>query len=60
VEGDVPIDNDALLVTDFMNLNIKSTQSFKSAYRSRVCVYRGGCSYIYEYMHLYYVSKKDK
>jgi hypothetical protein len=60
VEGDVPIDNDALLVTDFMNLNIKSTQSFKSAYRSRVCVHRDGYSYIYEYMYLYYVFKKDK
>jgi hypothetical protein len=29
----------ALLVTDFMNLKIKPAQSFKDAYRGRVCVY---------------------
>jgi hypothetical protein len=38
VEGDVPIDNKALLVTDFMNLKIKSAQSIKYAYRGRMCM----------------------
>jgi hypothetical protein len=38
VEDDVPVDNEALLVTDFMNLKIKSTQSIEDAYRGRMCV----------------------
>jgi hypothetical protein len=32
VEDDVPIDSDAFLVTDFMNLKIKPTQSFRCVY----------------------------
>jgi hypothetical protein len=38
VGGDVPIDSDALLVTDFVNLKIKPAQSFEDAHRGRVCV----------------------
>jgi hypothetical protein len=38
VGDDVPIDSDALLVTDFMDLKIKSAQSFEIAYRDRVYV----------------------
>jgi hypothetical protein len=38
VRGDVPINSDALLVADFMNLKIKPDQSFGSAHRARVCV----------------------
>jgi hypothetical protein len=38
VGGDVPVDSDALLVTDFMNLKIKSAQSFGGAHRGRVCM----------------------
>jgi hypothetical protein len=38
VEGDVPVDSEALLVTDFVNLKIKPTQSFRCVYRGRVCV----------------------
>jgi hypothetical protein len=52
VENGVFIDSDALLVTDFINLKIKSTQFFEDAHRDRVCVYK--------YLHLYYVSKKNK
>jgi hypothetical protein len=36
---DVPIDNDVLLVTDFINLKIKSVQSFRGAHTDRVYVY---------------------
>jgi hypothetical protein len=39
VGGDVPIDSEALLVTDFMNLKIKPAQSFRCAHRGRVCVH---------------------
>jgi hypothetical protein len=38
VGGDVPIDSDALLVTDFVNLKIKSAQSFGCALKGRMCV----------------------
>jgi hypothetical protein len=60
VRGDVSINSDALLVTDFMNLKIKPAQSFGSAHRARVCVcvHRGECSYVYEYLRLYCVSQK--
>jgi hypothetical protein len=39
VGGDISVDSEALLVTDFMNLKIKSAQSFRGAHRSRMCVY---------------------
>jgi hypothetical protein len=32
------IDNDTFLVTDFVNLKIKPTQSFGCAHRGKVCV----------------------
>jgi hypothetical protein len=38
VGGDVSIDNEILLVNDFMNLKIKPTQSFRGVHRDRVCV----------------------
>jgi hypothetical protein len=60
VGGDVPVDSDALLVIDFVNLKIKPAQYFGGAHRDRVYVrvHRGECSYVYEYLHLYCVSKK--
>jgi hypothetical protein len=39
MEDDVPVDNETLLMTDFVNLKIKPAQSFKSAHRDRVCVH---------------------
>jgi hypothetical protein len=38
VGGVIPVDSDALLVTDFVNLKIKLDQSFKGAHRGGVCV----------------------
>jgi aspartate carbamoyltransferase catalytic subunit len=38
VKGDVTVDSEVLLVTDFVNLKIKSAQSFGGAHRGRVCV----------------------
>jgi hypothetical protein len=45
-------------VIDFVNRKIKPAHSFGCAHRVRVCmcVHRGECSYVYEYMHLYCVS----
>jgi hypothetical protein len=39
------------LVINFVNLNIKSTQSFEGAHRDRVCV----CVHMIEYLYVYKV-----
>jgi hypothetical protein len=33
-----PVDNESLLVTDFINLKIKSTQSFRGAHKGKIYV----------------------
>jgi hypothetical protein len=38
VGGDVPVDNETLLMTDFVNLKIKPSQSFGGAHKGRVCM----------------------
>jgi hypothetical protein len=38
VGGDVPVDSEALLVTNFVNLKIIPAESFECAHRGRVCV----------------------
>jgi hypothetical protein len=38
VGDDVSIDNKTFLVTDFVNLKIKSVQSFRNAHKNKVCV----------------------
>jgi hypothetical protein len=42
VGGDIPVDSETLLVTDFVNLKIKPFQSFEGAHRDMVCV----CAFI--------------
>jgi hypothetical protein len=56
MRGDVPYE--MFLVTDFVNLKIKSTQSFRGAHRNRMYTYahRDEYSYIYEYLQC--LSKK--
>jgi hypothetical protein len=39
VGGDITIDNETPLMTDFVNLKIKLTQSFKYTYKGRVYIY---------------------
>jgi hypothetical protein len=34
-----PVDSETLLVTDFVNLKIKLTQSFTGAHRDRMCMH---------------------
>jgi hypothetical protein len=60
VGDDVPIDSKSLLVTDFMNLKMKPTQSFGCAHTGRICVHMfiGINTYIYKYLYLYCISKK--
>jgi hypothetical protein len=55
VGGDVSVDSEPLLMTDFMNFKIKSTQSFRIIHKSiiyiYVCIYKSKCSYsIYIYI----------
>jgi hypothetical protein len=38
VGGDVSVDNETFLVTNFVNLKIKLTQSFKDAHKDKICV----------------------
>jgi hypothetical protein len=38
VRGDVPVESEMLLVTDFINIKIKPAQSFRGAHRDKVCV----------------------
>jgi hypothetical protein len=45
-----PINNETLLMIDFVNLKIKSTQSFKCSHKNRVWV--NTHIYIYKYMCL--------
>jgi hypothetical protein len=39
VGGDVPVDSETLLVTDFMNLKIKPIQSFRGVHRGKMYVH---------------------
>jgi hypothetical protein len=39
VRCDILIDNETLLVTDFVNLKIKLIQFFRSVYRGRICTH---------------------
>jgi hypothetical protein len=52
VGGDVPVDSDMLLVTDFVNLKIKPTQSFGDVHRDRMYVH------IFIGVNTHYVSYK--
>jgi hypothetical protein len=38
VGDDISVDSDVLLMTDFINIKIKSAQSFRCAYRDRMNV----------------------
>jgi hypothetical protein len=53
-----PVDSETLLVTDFVNIKIKSAQFFRCNHKGKVyvCVHRDKYSYIYKYLYLYYVS----
>jgi hypothetical protein len=60
VGSDVSADSEALLVIDFVNLKIKSAQSFEGAHKDRiyVCVHTSEYSYVYDDLCLYCISKK--
>jgi hypothetical protein len=49
-----PVDNEMILVTDFVNLKIKSTQSFRDAHRDIIymCVFIKINTHIYIYISI--------
>jgi hypothetical protein len=53
-----------LLVTDFVNLNIKSAQSFKDVHRAKMCIHVfigvSNHMYISIYVCIMFLEKKDK
>jgi hypothetical protein len=56
VGGDVPVDSETLLVTDFVNLKIKSIKSFEGAHRDRMCVHRVS-NHTYMSIYVYTILK---
>jgi hypothetical protein len=60
VRDDVPIDSDVLLVTDFVNLKIKPTQSFRNTHRNMMCVHvliENTHTYINIYVYTIFLKK---
>jgi hypothetical protein len=60
VKDGVSVDSDVLLVTDFVNLKIEPTQSFRDAHRDKMCIYVfiGVSVYSYINTYVYTVFKK--
>jgi hypothetical protein len=56
-----PINNESFLVTDFVNLKIKLTQSFKNIYRGKsyVYIFIGIGSHIYLNIYIYTILIKQ-
>jgi hypothetical protein len=58
VGDDVSIDSEMLLVTDFVNLKIKSAQSFRCVHKSNmyIRVFIGVSTHMYMNIYVYTVS----
>jgi hypothetical protein len=59
---DVPVDSDALLMTDFMNFKIKPAQSFIDTHKGSVCMRMLICVSAHTCMSIYVCTvflKKD-
>jgi hypothetical protein len=54
VGDDIPVNSETFLMTDFVNLKIKSAQSFEGAHRDRIYVFIR-VIVVYKYLRLYYV-----
>jgi hypothetical protein len=61
-EGDAPVDSETFLVIDFVNLKIKSTQSFGSVHRGRLCAHMliGVSTYMCISIYVYTVFLKKE
>jgi hypothetical protein len=59
VGDDIPVDDETLLMTDFINLKIKSTQYFRCAHKDRVFrVFIKMSIYMCISIYIYTVSQK--
>jgi hypothetical protein len=57
VRGDVPINSETLL-TDFVNLNIKSAQSFECAHKNKIYIHV--FIDVSDHINIYVCLKKEK
>jgi hypothetical protein len=59
---DVPIDSEMFLMIDFMNLKIKSIQSFKRAHRDKIYIYIfiGVNTHIYIYIYTIFIIESSQ
>jgi hypothetical protein len=57
-----PVNNETLLMIDFVNLKIKTARTFRCVHNDSVCtyIYRDERSYVYKYLRLYCVSQKKE
>jgi hypothetical protein len=53
VKDDILVDSDALLMTDFMNFNIKLAHSFRGTHMGMMCVYVFIEVSAYTYINIY-------
>jgi hypothetical protein len=62
VGGDIPVDSESLLITNFVNLKIKSVKSFEGAHRGRMCmsIFIGVNAHTCMSIYICTVSKKRK
>jgi hypothetical protein len=52
---DVFVDSETLLVTDFVNLKNKPTQSFRGTHKDRMCIHVFIGVSVRTYMSIYYI-----
>jgi hypothetical protein len=61
VGDNILIDSETLFVTDFVNLKIKSAQSFEGAYNNKICVHifieMSDYTYINIYIYTVFLKK---
>jgi hypothetical protein len=56
VGGDVSVDSETLLMTNFVNLKIKSAQSFRDTHKNKIYIY----IFIKMNTHINYASLKKR
>jgi hypothetical protein len=61
VRGDVPVNSEIFLVTDFISFKIKPIQSFKYDHKDRMCIYIfiRVSNHMYINIYIYTVLKKE-
>jgi hypothetical protein len=60
VGGDISINGETILVSDFVNLKIKSAQYFRCAHKNRMCVHIFIEVSAHTYMNIYVQERSQK